>query len=49
MVLLQNLMRRAAARDLSTLVDVLVQAMGSLSKAHASAYIKHAGYSAQLS
>lgn len=45
----KNWMRRAAARDLSTLVDVLVQAMGSLSKAHASAFIKHAGYSAQLS
>lgn len=45
----KNLMRRSAARDLSSLVDALVKAMGSISSEHARAFIKHAGYSAQLS
>jgi transposase len=47
--LFKNAMRRAAARDLSSLIDALVRSMESITAEVASAFIKHAGYAAQLS
>jgi transposase len=47
--LFKNAMRRAAARDLSSLIDALVRSMAAVTADCARGFIKHAGYAAQLS